>query len=119
MKRRQILSALPLIGAGLLVEAFVTPPEAEALPQDRMAGRQNARASRQSGRQTSRARRRGYWGLPAGAAPYYYRGHRYYRVGPRFYYPYVYGGKTVYIDVDVQGGNPAAPPSAGSVEIYF
>ena len=112
MKRRQILSALPLIGAGLMVDAFVVTPEAEALPRDRMAGRQ-------AGRQASRARRRAYWGLPPRAAPFYYRGYRYYRVGPRFYYPYVYGGRTVYIDIDAQGGNPAAPPAAGSVEIYF
>lgn len=117
MKRRQVISALSLVATGLLVDALVTAPKAEALPRDRMAGRQAARASRQSGRQVSRARRRGYYSLPPGAAPFYYRGYRYFRVGPRFYYPYVYGGRTVYIDIDVDDGNPAPPPDADSIDI--
>jgi hypothetical protein len=117
MKRRQVISALPLVAIGLLVEALGTAPPAEALPRDRMAGRQAARASRQTGRQVSRARRRGYYGLPPGAAPFYYRGYRYYRVGPRFYYPYVYGGRTVYIDINVDDGNPEPPPSGDSIDI--
>jgi hypothetical protein len=38
-------------------------------------------------------------------------------VGPRFYYPYVYGGRTVYIDINVQDGNPEPPPAADSVDL--
>ena len=53
-------------------------PDLEALPRDRAAGRQGARDSRQDGRQTSRARRRGCYGLPGGAAPFRYGGYNYY-----------------------------------------
>jgi hypothetical protein len=117
MNRREIISVLPLVGAGIMVDAFVAAPQAQALPRDRMAGRYAARVDRRAGRQISRARRRGYWGLPPGAAPFYYRGYRYYRVGPRFYYPYVYGGRTVYIDINVQEGNPEPPPAPDSIDL--
>jgi hypothetical protein len=90
---------------------------APALPIDRARGRAGARDSRQDGRQTSRARRRGCYALPHGAATFAYGGFRYYRVGPRYYYPYMYGGRTVYIEIDVVGGYPAPPPAAGSIDI--
>lgn len=115
--------AAPLIApVGTLSVAIVATtisfaPLAEALPADRIAGRQGARSSRQQGRQTSRARRRGCYTLPPGAALYPYGAYRYYRVGPRFYYPYMYGGRTVYVDIDVVGGNPVPPPSASSIDI--
>ena len=89
----------------------------EALPADRAAGRQSARNSRQTGRQVSRARRRGCYAMPPGAVAFTYGGYRYYRVGPRFYYPYMYMGRTVYIDIDVHGGYPAPPPAPGSIDI--
>lgn len=109
--------ASTLGAAAITATAFALAPRAEALPADRIAGRQGARDSRQQGRQTSRARRRGCYALPPGAALYPYGAYRYYRVGPRFYYPYMYGGRTVYVDIDVVGGYPAPPPPAGSIDI--
>jgi hypothetical protein len=72
-----------------------------------------------SGGPVHRGPRHGYHGLPGGAVPYSYGGYRYYRVGPRFYYPYFYGGRTVYIDIDAEGGVPLPPPPSGSIEINF
>jgi hypothetical protein len=109
--------ALPALSIALVTVAALTPSESQALPVDRMAGRQGARNSRQAGRQTSRARRRGCYGLPGGAVPFAYGGYRYYRVGPRYYYPYMYMGRTVYIDINVNGGYPAPPPPIGSIDI--
>lgn len=91
--------------------------DSQALPRDRAAGRQAARASRQTGRQVSRSRWRGCHVLPHGAVAFRYASFTYYRVGPRFYYPYIYGGRTVYIDIDVKNGNPVPPPAAGSIDI--
>ena len=110
-------SAATLGVASVVVAAVSLAPDAQALPVDRRMGRAGAQASRQTGRQVSRARRRGCYALPHGAAPFAYGGYRYYRVGPRFYYPYMYGGRTVYIDIDVSGGYPAPPPPAGSIDI--
>lgn len=64
-----------------------------------------------------RVPRRGFRVLPPGTLPYYYRGYRYFRLGPRFYYPYFYGGGIVYVTVDVVDGQPAPPPDADSVEL--
>ncbi|TLD72098.1 hypothetical protein FEM03_05060 [Phragmitibacter flavus] len=76
--------------------------------------------ARQTGRQVSRTRRRAVYGLPVGAAAYAYRGYSYYRVGPRFYYPYMHMGRTVYINIESNNGYPAPPPPVGSfdVDIY-
>ena len=112
-----ISEVVPAVTAVVATAVVLAPAESEALPVDRMAGRQGARNSRQAGRQTSRARRRGCYGLPGGAMPYMYGGYRYYRVGPRYYYPYMYMGRTVYIDIDVRGGYPAPPPPVGSIDI--
>ncbi len=108
---------LPAIGVATVAVAVLAPVSVEAAPIDRAMGRQGARDSRQTGRQVSQARRRGYYGLPGGAVPYAYRGINYYRVGGRYMYPYFYGGRTVYIDIDVVGGYPVPPPAAGSINI--
>lgn len=84
---------------------------------ERQEGRQGARISRTTGRVVSRSRFRGCYVLPRGAVVFPFGGYRYYRVGPRFYYPYMYGGRTVYIDINVVAGNPAPPPPAGSIDI--
>ena len=123
-----VSEALPALTVVAAAATALAPVESHALPRDRAAGRQGGRDSRQSGRQgaqdsrqagrqTSRARRRGYYGLPGGAVPFAYGGYRYYRAGGRYYYPYMYGGRTVYIDIDVNGGYPAPPPPAGSIDI--
>ena len=109
------------VGA-LLVAASVAlsiPSTSEALPVDRIQGRQGARASRQEGRQNSRARWNGTYARPAGAVAFAWGGYSYYRAGGLYYYPYMYGGRTVYIKVDVVNGHPAPPPAAGSIEINF
>lgn len=110
---------LPLLtpAAVILLTVGATAPEAQALPIDRAMGRAGARESRQTGRQVSRSRRRGCYAMPHGAVPYAYGGYRYYRVGPRFYYPYMHMGRTVYIDINVNGGYPMPPPPAGSIDI--
>lgn len=117
----EALSSLTTLSAAACAAVVfsATAPVAQALPVDRAMGRQAARDSRQTGRQVSRARRRGYHSCPAGAVRFAHGGFTYFRVGPRFYYPYFYGGKTVYIDIDIVGGNPAPPPASGSIEIYF
>ncbi|MEI6533842.1 MAG: hypothetical protein WCN98_00770 [Verrucomicrobiaceae bacterium] len=134
MKLRKLISLPGLMAAVVAMESIpalstvstvacaavvlgATAPSAQALPRDRAAGRQGARDSRQDGRQTSRARRRGYYACPAGAVAFSHGGYRYYRVGGRYYYPYFYGGRTVYIDIDVNGGYPVPPPPAGSIDI--
>ena len=114
MVAAELVPAAGIVAAGAVV---MSPSSSLALPVDRMAGRQGARASRQQGRQNSRARWRGCYGLPVGAAAFAYGGYRYYRVGARYYYPYMYGGKTVYIDIDVVNGKPVPPPAAGSIDI--
>ena len=111
--------ALPFLTTAAAAVLLLSPSQVEALPIDRQVGRMQARDSRQAGRQTSRARRRGFYGLPGGAVPFAYGGYRYYRVGPSYYYPYMYGGRTVYIQINVQGGYPAPPPPPGSIDIYF
>lgn len=112
-----VSEVLPVLTVAAVSTAILAPVESQALPRDRAAGRQGARDSRQTGRQVSRARRRGCYALPHGAAPFAYGGYRYYRVGPRFYYPYMYMGRTVYIDINVSGGYPAPPPPVGSIDI--
>ncbi len=112
-----ISEALPVLTAATVSMIILSPTSSQALPVDRARGRQGARDSRQDGRQTSRARRRGCYALPGGARPFAYGGYHYYRVGPRFYYPYMYMGRTVYIDINVSAGNPMPPPPIGSIDI--
>lgn len=111
------LSPLLPAAAGIATVSLLTG-KAQALPIDRAIGRQGARASRQTGRQVSRARRRGVYSLPAGYRPYSYGSYNYYFAGGRYYYPYMYGGRTVYINIEVSAsGNPGPPPAPGSIDI--
>ena len=56
---------------------------------------------------------RGYRVVPIGA-------HRYYYYSGLYYYPYYVSGQTVYVQVDVNVNNPAAPPSVESItEEYY
>lgn len=91
----------------------------QAARDSRQDGREGARDARQTGRQVSRARWAGYPVLPPGCVPYMYGGYRYYTVRGLYYYPYFYGGRTVYIQVNVQNGVPVPPPPSGSIDIYF
>ena len=90
-----------------------------ALPRDRADGRREARdyrqdgryearGSRQEGRQTSRARRRYYWGMPPGCRAVRVGAHMYYHAHGVYYYPYYYGGRQVYVEVNVNGPLPRA-----------
>lgn len=64
-------------------------------------------------RTSRRVTRRHLYGLPGGYRPYRWGAYNYYRVGSLFYYPYMYQGRTVYIEINVDsGGNPLPPPPA-------
>jgi hypothetical protein len=99
---------IPVAATATIAAVVLAPTETQALPVHRRAARQ-----------AYRARCRAYYGLPVGAVPFVYGGYRYYRVGGAYYYPYMYGGRTVYVDVGVYGGYPVAPPPIGSIDIYF
>ena len=59
-----------------------------------------------------------YHGLPPGARPYAWGGYSYFFVGGRFLYPYLLGGQTVYVNVDVdEDGKPEEPPPAESIQL--
>ena len=75
----------------------------------RQTSRQVSRNTRQSVRQISR---RHFYTLPAGYRWVTYGRYRYCFYGGRYYYPYIYGGRTVYIQVNVNSSNPAPPPSS-------
>ncbi|MFT4548693.1 MAG: hypothetical protein ACI8XO_001490 [Verrucomicrobiales bacterium] len=113
------ISTLPVLPAIVgTASVVVMTQEAEALPVDRARGRQGARGSRQTGRQVSRARRRGYHSLPVGYRPFRYGRYSYYVAAGRYYYPYMYSGRTVYITINVDAsGNPTPPPAPGSIDI--
>jgi hypothetical protein len=98
---------------------WLTVDEAKGLPIDRRMERQGARQSRQSGRQASRARWTGSYVLPPGATPFLSAGFRFFRAGGVYYYPYVYGGRVVYVHVAVENGHPVPPPPASKVEIVI
>lgn len=85
--------------------------------EERIEGRTGARVSRTAGRVVSRSRYRGCYALPRGAVVVPYGAYRYYRVGTAWYYPYMYAGRTVYIDVQVVNGKPQPPPPANSIDI--
>lgn len=86
-------------------------PEAQALPVHRVA-RRTAR------RTTRRVVRRHMFFMPAAAAAVTFGPYRYYRYGGIYYYPYMIGGRTTYIEIDVDtSGNPMAPPPASQVEV--
>lgn len=88
-----------------------TAPEAQALPVHRVA-RRTAR------RTTRRVVRRHMFVLPATAMAVTFGPYRYYRCGGIYYYPYMIGGRTTYIEIDVDtSGNPMAPPPASQVEV--
>ena len=57
-----------------------------------------------------------FYALPRGCAWRTYAGRRYCYYGGLYYYPYVYGGKTVYINIEVNSsGHPMAPPPSSQV----
>ncbi|MFT5041984.1 MAG: hypothetical protein ACI8TX_002964 [Hyphomicrobiaceae bacterium] len=45
--------------------------------------------------------------------------YRYCFYGGRYYYPYMYGGKTVYIQVNVSSSNPTPPSSTQVIVIVI
>jgi hypothetical protein len=103
------ISTLPVLPAIVgTASVVVMTQEAEALPVDRARGRQGARGSR----------RRGYHSLPVGYRPFRYGRYSYYVAAGRYYYPYMYSGRTVYITINVDAsGNPTPPPAPGSIDI--
>lgn len=114
ISRRHLLKHGPLGLFGVCAGALLTlgTPQAEALPHDR-------RVARRTSRRTSRrvTRRRHFFGMPPGAAPFMYGGYRYFVAGGLYYYPYMLGGRTVYVQVDVSGGRPLPPPPPSQVRV--
>jgi hypothetical protein len=74
------------------------------------ASRQVSRNSYQSARQISR---RHFYTIPAAGYRWVtYGTYRYCYYGGLYYYPYMYGGKTVYIQVNATVSNPVPPPAS-------
>jgi len=86
----------------------VSAPNAEAIPP-RGAVRRTSR------RTTRRVVRRHMYALPAGYRWATFGAYRYAFVGGAYYYPYVMQGQTVYVQVDMQGSQPAPPPPASQI----
>ena len=77
------------------------------------ASRQVSRNTKQSARQISR---RHFYTLPSGYRWVTRGAYRYCYYQNRYYYPYMHGGQTVYIEVDVDSdGEPLPPPPAEEV----
>jgi hypothetical protein len=58
------------------------------------------------------------WALPAGAAAFRWGAYSNYRAGGRYNYPYMMGGRTVYVQIDVDSsGNPLPPPPPSEIDI--
>lgn len=111
-----------VIGADFLFFAAMAPV-AEAYPAryyrrgpaERSVDRQVAR--RTARRTSRRVTRRHLYGLPAGYRSYYWGGHSYYLAGGVYYYPYFYGGRTVYVEIEVDSsGRPYPPPAASEID---
>ena len=99
-------SPAPVVCAVLAMSAAPS----EALPVHGVARRTSRRTTR-------RVVRRHMFLLPGGATPFVFGPYRYYRVGGIYYYPYMMGGRTVYVEIDVDvSGNPMAPPPASQVQ---
>jgi hypothetical protein len=75
--------------------------------------------TRRVARRTSRrVTRRHMYALPIGYATYRWGAYNYYRVGGLFYYPYMYQGRTVYVEINIDGsGHPLPPPPASEIDI--
>lgn len=110
-------AAAMLTGASALIATstiggamMVTTQQAEA-----QSVRMNNRQSRSSvARNTRQITRRHFYALPRGYRWVTYGRYRYCYHGGRYYYPYMSGGRTVYIQVNVSSSNPA-PPSSSQV----
>ncbi len=113
---------LPIMPAAALMVAgavALAPANLQALPRGpvyRAPVRGTAR--RTARRTTRRVTRRHYWALPGPYTPFRWGAYNYYRCGGIFYYPYMFGGRTVYVEVNVDSsGNPLPPPPPDQVAI--
>lgn len=107
--------AVPTVGATLVATAaaltLTAAPEAQAIPP-------HGTARRTSRRTTRRVVRRHLYLMPASAVAVTYGRYRYFHHGGLYYYPYMIGGRTTYVEVDVDvSGKPLAPPPAAEVEV--
>ena len=121
----QALTRRSLLGSGLVATAALMTAGVSTLAHaiypyyvDRGVARRTTR--RTARRTTRRVVRRHYWGMPAGAVAFRWGGYRYFHAGGLYYYPYMFSGRTVYVQVTVDSGGhplPPPPPSQVAVEI--
>lgn len=105
----------PSMGTAVMATAaaltLTVAPEARAIPP-------HGAVRRTSRRTTRRVVRRHLFLMPAGAVAVTHRAYRYFHHGGIYYYPYMIGGRTTYVEVDVDvSGKPLAPPPAAEVEV--
>lgn len=101
--RRQLFSKGAILAA---IGGVLAPLSSEALPARRVARRT-----------TRRVVRRHMYALPVGAAAFSWGAYSYYRYNNMYYYPYMYSGRTVYIEVDIDSrGYPLPPPHPSEVD---
>lgn len=106
---------VPTVGTAVFATAAVltlsATPEAQAIPPYGTVRRTTRRTTR-------RVARRHLFLMPAGAVAVSYGAYRYFHHGGIYYYPYMIGGRTTYVEVDVDvSGKPLAPPPAAEVEV--
>lgn len=58
------------------------------------------------------------YAMPAGYRVVPYGRYKYYYQGGIYYYPYMFGGRTVYVQVDVNAsGQPLPPPPPSQIQV--
>lgn len=108
--RRQLFTKGSLMAA---LGVILAPTSSEALPVHRVARRTSRRTTR-------RVARRHMYALPVGAAAFSWGAYNYYRYNNMYYYPYMYGGRTVYVEVDIDArGYPLPPPNPSEVDFGY
>ena len=94
-----------------VVLSLSSASEVQALPANRVARRTSRRTTR-------RVARRHLYGMPPSSVVVPFGAYRYYRYSGIYYYPYMLGGRTTYIEMDNDAsGRPLPPPPPEQVEV--
>lgn len=121
-----LLVAALVLGGDFALFSLVAAPQAQAYPvryyhRGPVERQVDRGVVRRTVRRTTRrvVRRHMIYGLPYGYRPYAWGGYSYYVAGSSYYYPYMYGGRTVYVIVEVDSyGRPLPPPAIDEIEFY-